>query len=208
MINIPDIIKVQGKIRGYANLKKTAIYVKDDHEQIYSCYTSKKINLGMPSDNVIIIGEELNNNKIRINYIENITLNLTHNLIYKKINKSISISLILVLFLITLYIITTVGSDNWFETYSMKVIFTLLIYMFIYLTIPLLVAFMIATILKKRQKRRYIENMINLQVDRNVLQIDNNQKESKENKKINYCSNCVHQVTSKAKYCSSCGNKI
>lgn len=168
MINIPRIIKLQGNIESYTNQTKTTIYVKDDNNQIYFCYTSKKVNLGRPLDKVNIIGEELNNNKIRINYIENTTINLTHYLIYKKINKNINISLISVLILINLFVIVRIGSNNWFETNDMTMIITLFIYMGSPPTILFLVIFMINSIQRKNQKRRYIENMKNLEFDRNI----------------------------------------
>ena len=209
MINIPDIIKVQGKIRGYANLKKTAIYVKDVHEQIYSCYTSKKVKLGKHQDKVNIIGERIKNNKIRISYIENTTQNHTHYLLKKEFDDIHPIPVILILILVALFVILLIALIYHWYPLNMGTTSTLFgLFNIIIFSIVFLVSSIISTVKRENQIRQLIEHNKNLRVNRNISKIHPIRKELETNKNTNYCSECGLEMTSKIKYCSYCGNKI
>lgn len=71
------LVNIEGKIINFVKpySGNIAFYVADKNNNSHYCFTIKKISLGEISDHVNIIGEKSRSDKIRIDYLENITKN-------------------------------------------------------------------------------------------------------------------------------------
>ena len=219
-----NIIKLEGVVKEYVKSQSSnpAFMIEDKSNNLHYCYTTKKNPNLTISDQVIIIGNQLVRNKIKIVYILNKSKNTEIEYIGKKSYNLYYIGLIISIIFIALLIISII-----LISISFRGIFNPLDYMSIFMFVFSLI-FLIVTpigliivlpITFLTYKSRKNESEIQIEINRLKEAIVNSigkkelttlTSENGNDKKISpkFCSLCGERLPDEASYCPVCGNKL
>ncbi|MBY9007270.1 MAG: zinc-ribbon domain-containing protein [Candidatus Lokiarchaeota archaeon] len=190
----------------------------DKNNISYYCFTAKNIRIGDVSDNIKIIGKKLKTDKVKVEFVENLTQNRIYNFSRKK-SIIYSISLVLLFF----FIITFIGSIIMSQKFSIYLDDPLneeeYLLAMISITMVMLSIVGIVTVspllyltLKSKKQNKLIKNIIEgkklIDDKENIKLINIEQNDIKFGNNVNYCPNCSKKLSLNIKYCPYCGNKV
>jgi hypothetical protein len=212
-----NIIKLEGTIKQLTKSESGnySFLLEDDNDNIHYCFALRKKPIGVPSDRVELIGIKTKSDKVRIEYLKNISKNESFDISEKSFNWMYSVALIMTIIMsgLTIYAVFTFTSffSALSDPYNYSGISNF-IFSILFLVIGPIGAIISGalTYFFSRSKRsddqvaKYISDI----ESKPVKPITESKEEKTEFEAKKYCSSCGSSVPQGAKFCPICGSKI